>query len=164
MLAGQEVQRLVRLQRQHRDARAACFGPGHGGHPPRRGVLGVPAGGLGHDLRGVIERRLPRRLSSVVPSLTGETVQCSQQRAAEHLEMLFPDTVLAVPAAEPLQVRHEAGRIVLASGYPGQGMEQTPALQVHCGREHRGDLGVHREKLTIEISHRRVGGRLKQGE
>jgi len=47
-------------------------------------------------------------------------------------------------------------------GDPDQGAEETPALHVHGGREHRPDLGVQGEQLPVEIGHRRVRGRLEQ--
>jgi hypothetical protein len=43
-------------------------------------------------------------------------------------------------------------------------MEETAALLVQRGREHRRDLGVHGEKLTVKIRHRRIGGGLKTRE
>jgi hypothetical protein len=56
MLAGPVAQRLFGLEREHRDVGRAKLRAGHGGDPPRRGVLGVPAGGLGHHVDGMVER------------------------------------------------------------------------------------------------------------
>lgn len=72
----------------------------------------------------------------------GEPVQRGQQRPAEHSVVLLTDPVLAVGAAELLQVRHEHGGLILTGGDPDQGGEQAPALHIHGGREHGPDPGV----------------------
>jgi hypothetical protein len=77
----------------------------------------------------------------------GEPVQRGQQRPAERSVVLLMDPVLAVDAAELLQVRHEHGGLILIGGDPDRGGEQAPALHIHGGREHGPDPGVHGEQL-----------------
>jgi len=164
VLAGEEGQRLIRLQGQHGDAGPPWLGTGHRGDPPCRDMLRVAPGRLHHDRRGIVEGGFEGLLRGVVPRGGGELPHGREQRPAEQFEVLVTYAILAMRTAEPLQVGYEAARVVLARDDPGETQEEPAPLCVHAGREHRGDLGVHGEKLTVEIRHRRVGGRLKQRE
>jgi len=68
---------------------------------------------------------------------------------------------------EFLQVRHEAiavGLALLGTGDPAEGLEETPPLHIHGGREHGPDFGVHGKQLGVEVCHCRISDRLKQPE
>jgi hypothetical protein len=77
------------------------------------------------------------------------------------------NTELTVRATEFLQVGHEtvaADLALLGIGDPAQGLEETPPLHVHGGREHGPDFGVHGEQLGVEVCHCRISDGLKQPE
>ena len=60
--------------------------------------------------------------------------------------MSLANAELTMRAPEFLQVRYEAvafGLALLGVGDPAKGLEETPSLHVHRGREHRPDFGVH---------------------
>jgi hypothetical protein len=66
-----------------------------------------------------------------------------------------------------LQVRHETiavGLALLGIGDPAKRLEETPPLQVHRGREHGPDFGVHGKQLGVEVCHCRISDGLKQPE
>jgi hypothetical protein len=76
--------------------------------------------------------------------------------------VLFPHPELPVrPAqfaqvlAEPLVPRHDD---------PVQRPVEAVPLGVHRGREHRADLWLGDEEMTVEISHRQVRNRFSQEE
>jgi hypothetical protein len=81
--------------------------------------------------------------------------------------MPIANAELTMRAPEFLQVRHETivvGLALLGIGVPAQGLEETPSLQVHRGREHSPDFGVHGKQLGVEVCHCRISDRLEQRE
>ena len=61
----------------------------------------------------------------------------------EHLVMPLANAELPMRPPEFLQVRHKTiavGLALLGIGDPAKGLEETPSLQVHRGREHGPDL------------------------
>ena len=81
--------------------------------------------------------------------------------------MPLANAELAMRPPEFLQVRHETitvGLALLGIGDPAKGLEEAPSLQIHGGREHGPDFGVHGKQLGIEVCHCRISDRLKQPE
>jgi hypothetical protein len=62
---------------------------------------------------------------------------------------------------------HEAvavGLTLLVFADPAEGVEETPPLRIHGGREHRPDFGVHGKQLRVEVCHCCISDGLKQPE
>ena len=93
--------------------------------------------------------------------------QRREQGPPEHLVMPLANAELTMCAPEFLQVRYEAIAVGLALpgiGDPAQGLEESPSLQVHRGREHGPDFGVQGKQAGVGVCHCRISDRLKQPE
>jgi hypothetical protein len=106
-------------------------------------------------------------LCGLVPAWRGEPLQRREQGPPEHLVVPLANAELPMLPPEFLQLRHKTitvGLALLGIGDRAKGLEETPSLQVHRGREHGPDFGVHGKQLGVEVCHCRISDRLKQPE
>jgi len=136
----------VGAQRQHGDVGGGQVMPGHLGRPPGRCGHGVGVGRVDHDGRGPVEGG---EHGGLVGGPQPEPAAGRPQRGPERQVVLLAHPVLAVRPAQCVQVP--------ARQPAGQRAVEAARLAAHGRGEHRPDLRLGGEHMTVEERHRHVG-------
>ena len=146
VLAWRVLQRLVRLDRQHREVGLALVVLHHLADPPGRLQSRVPLSGGQHGGGDTAESRVPRGLRLGGPVVPVEMANRFKRARSGRAHNAVLDAELPVTAAQLAEVIHQRIRVIDPAILSGPERRIPFHMLMHCVREHGANFRIAHEK------------------